>query len=115
MLKSKSEKLAKRMGHNDFKAIDGWLSQWKCRFGMKFKKAHSEKDCVVAVNAEQWKSIKLPNLLQKICADDNYNADETVYFIVPCWMVPLATNTQLCFKESNGLCNSVVIFNHVRN
>jgi hypothetical protein len=44
MLKSKSEELAKKLGHNNFKATDGWLSQWKCRFGIKFKKAHSEKN-----------------------------------------------------------------------
>jgi hypothetical protein len=26
MLKSKSEELAKKLGHNNFKATDGWLS-----------------------------------------------------------------------------------------
>jgi hypothetical protein len=61
MLKSKSEELAKRLGHNNFKAIDGWMSRWKCRFGMNFKKENSEKGCADAVRAEQWKSIKLPN------------------------------------------------------
>jgi hypothetical protein len=53
------------------------LSCWKCRFGIKFKKAHGEKGIVDAVSAEQWKSTKLPNLLQKFCADDIYIADET--------------------------------------
>jgi hypothetical protein len=71
---------AKKLGHNDLKATDGSLSQWKCRFGIKFKKAHSQKDCADAVSAEQWKSIKLPNLLQKFCADDIYSADETGSF-----------------------------------
>jgi hypothetical protein len=32
------------------------------------------------LSAEQWKSTKLLNFLQKICADDNYNADETGLF-----------------------------------
>jgi hypothetical protein len=27
LFKSKSEELAKKLGHNDFKATDGWLSQ----------------------------------------------------------------------------------------
>jgi hypothetical protein len=27
MMKSKSEELAKKLGHNDFKATDSWLSQ----------------------------------------------------------------------------------------
>ena len=73
VLKSKSEEFAKMLGHNDFKATDGWLSRWKSRFGIKFKKLSGEKG-----NAEQWNSIKLPNLLKKfevkgICNNNNYN------------------------------------------
>jgi hypothetical protein len=34
--------LDKNLGHNDFKALYGSLSQWKCGFGIKFKKAYSE-------------------------------------------------------------------------
>jgi hypothetical protein len=41
MLKSKSEELAERQEHKDFKATDRWLSRWKCRFGIPFKEAHS--------------------------------------------------------------------------
>jgi hypothetical protein len=40
----------------------------------------SKKDSPHAVNAEQWKSIKLPDLLQIFCADDIYSADETGLF-----------------------------------
>jgi hypothetical protein len=82
MLKSKSEKLAKKLGHNDFKATDGWLPPWKCRFGTKFKKVQGKKD-----SAEQ-KSTKLANLLQKFCTDGIYNADQTGLFFVPYQMVP---------------------------
>jgi hypothetical protein len=39
------------MGHNDCKANDDWLSQWKCRFGIKFKKSHGEKGSSDAVSA----------------------------------------------------------------
>jgi hypothetical protein len=42
ILKSKSEDLTKKLGHNDFKATDGWLSRWKYTYGIKFMKAHSE-------------------------------------------------------------------------
>jgi hypothetical protein len=49
----KSEELAKRLGLNDFKATDGWLSQWKYRFWIKFKKAHGEKSSADAVSSEQ--------------------------------------------------------------
>jgi hypothetical protein len=51
-LRSKSEELAKNLGHNNFKPTDGWLSQQKSGFEIKFKTAHDEKDCADAVNAE---------------------------------------------------------------
>jgi hypothetical protein len=76
VLKSKSDELAKKLGHNDFRATDGWLSRWKCSFGIKFKKAHGEKGSADAVSAEQWKATKLTNVLQKFCTDDIYKADE---------------------------------------
>jgi hypothetical protein len=51
VLNSKPEELARKMGLNDLKATDGWFSQWKCRFGIKFKKAHGEEsDQAVIVN-----------------------------------------------------------------
>jgi hypothetical protein len=52
MLKSKPEKIGKKLGQNDFKATYGWLSR-----------------CDDAVSAEQWKSTNMPHLLQKFCAD----------------------------------------------
>jgi hypothetical protein len=55
------------------------LSRWKCTFGIKFKKAYGE-DSADAVSAEQWKFTKLPDFLQKFCADDICNADKTSLF-----------------------------------
>jgi hypothetical protein len=80
MLKRLSEELAKKLGHNDFKARDGLLSKQKCRFGIKLKKGYGEKGSVDAVNGEQWKSTKLQNILQKFCADNIYNANKTGLF-----------------------------------
>jgi hypothetical protein len=42
--------------------------------GIKFKKAHGEKDSTDAGGAEQWNFTKLPNLLI-------YSADETGLFL----------------------------------
>jgi hypothetical protein len=75
-LKNKLEELAKKLCHHDFKATDGWLTRWKCRFGIKFKKAYGEKD---AVSAVKQKSTKVPDLHQKFCTDF-YNANETGLF-----------------------------------
>ena len=79
MLKSKSEEFAKKLSHIDFKATDGWLSRWKTRFGIKFKKAHGEKASADFASAEQWK-LRLPSLLQKFRPEDIYNADKTGLF-----------------------------------
>ncbi|XP_051784514.1 tigger transposable element-derived protein 6-like [Erpetoichthys calabaricus] len=77
ILKAKAEDLAKKLGHDEFKATDGWLSRWKSRHEIKFKKAHGEKGSADADGVEKWKSSKLPELLKQFCADDIYNADET--------------------------------------
>jgi hypothetical protein len=58
---------------------NGWLSRWRCRFRIKFKKANGE-DSADAVSAEQWNSTGLPNLLRKFCADDIYFANEAGLF-----------------------------------
>ena len=79
MLKSKSEEFAKKLGHIDFKATDGWLSWWKTRSGIKFKKAHGEKASADFASAEQSK-LRLPSLLQKFRPEDIYNSYETGLF-----------------------------------
>lgn len=77
MLKSKSVELAKRLGPNDFKATDCWVSRWKHKFGIKFKNAHGKMGSADAVSAERWKYTKLLGLLKKFSSDDIYNAKET--------------------------------------
>jgi hypothetical protein len=99
MSKSESEELTKKLGHNHFKATDGWLSQWKCRFGIKFKKVHGERDSADGVSGEQWKSTTLPDLLKKFCADDIYNVDETGLFY------PAMPNGSLSYRHATLSCS----------
>ena len=56
-----------------------WMSQWKSNHNIKLKNAQ-DKGNADAVSDEHWKSIKLPNLLQKFHADDVYNANEISLF-----------------------------------
>jgi hypothetical protein len=93
MLKKKSEELAKKLGRDDFKATDGWLSRWKCRHDIKFKKAHGEKYSADVVGAEEWISKNVPELLQKFCAGDIYSADETGLFY------RATPDASLCYKH----------------
>ncbi|KII71149.1 hypothetical protein RF11_09168 [Thelohanellus kitauei] len=53
ILKPKSEEYDIKLGRNDFKETDGWLSQWKARHNIKFKKAHGEKGSGDNESAEQ--------------------------------------------------------------
>ena len=43
MLKEKAEDLAKKLGNPSFVATEGWLSRWKARHQIKYKRAHGEK------------------------------------------------------------------------
>ncbi|KII65672.1 hypothetical protein RF11_16081 [Thelohanellus kitauei] len=70
ILKAKSDELAKKRGRNDFKATDSWLSRWKVRHNITFKKAHGEKDSADNESAEQWKSTKILTFLENFCAYD---------------------------------------------
>jgi len=60
-LKTKSEELAKILGHDTFKATDAWLSRWKVRNNIKFKKAQGDQAVV---------QMKVPS-------SDIYNSDES--------------------------------------
>jgi hypothetical protein len=92
------------------------LSRWICAFEIKFKKAHGEKCSAHAVSAEQWKATKMPNLLQEFCVDDIYNADKTglLYCAMPDGSLSYKHTTLITFKDSNGSCNCIVPFKHVR-
>jgi hypothetical protein len=77
-----------------------------------------KKSSAYAVSAEQCKSTKLPNLLQKFCADDIYNVNETGLFCHAMLGGSLSykySYSSVLFKESNGLCNCVVLSRHVKN
>ena len=76
MLKAKSEVLAKKLGSNDFKATDGWLSRWKARHNIKFKKAHGDKSSVDNENTEQLKTIPIDNNLP--CYDYNEDSEDSI-------------------------------------
>lgn len=56
MLKTRVEEFAVKIGHNDLSATDGWLSRWKVRHNMKFKKQNGEKGSVAFLKADKWLS-----------------------------------------------------------
>ena len=77
LLKEKADNFARELNHLDFKATDGWLSRWKKREGIKYKRAHGEKGSANTELAANWISNEIPKLLEEYSPKDIYNADET--------------------------------------
>ena len=77
ILKEKAENLAKKLGHTNFVAIEGWLSRWKARHKIRYKWAHGEKGSADIKSAEEWTSTILPGLLEEYRPNEVYNADKT--------------------------------------
>lgn len=75
------------LGHNDFKAKDSWLSQQECKFGIKFKKAHSDKGSSDAVSAEHGTPQSCQTCFRNF-ALMSIMLMEQAYFSVPRQMVP---------------------------
>ena len=65
ILKKKAEDLAKKLGHTNFVATEGWLSRWKARHQIWYKQAHGKKGSADIKSAEEWTSTILPGLLDK--------------------------------------------------
>lgn len=79
ILKQKAQQLAAEMGH-DFTPSDGWLSRFKERHSITFKREHGEKQCTDFESAQKWRERVLVDLVKDYSSDDIYNADETGIF-----------------------------------
>lgn len=81
VLEEKASDLAKKLDKPDFKPSSGWLSRWKERNNIVFKRQHGEKKDADLPAADSFVANVLPGLLQKYAPDDIYNADETgIYY-----------------------------------
>ena len=73
----KAEDLAKKLGDTNFVATEGWLSRWKARHQIRYKRAHGEKGSADIKSAEEWTSTILPGLQEEYRPNEVYNTDET--------------------------------------
>ena len=65
----------------DFNPTNGWITRWKAREGIAFKRAHGEKNDANSPAAEDWVTKVLPDILKDYAPKDIFNADETgIYF-----------------------------------
>jgi hypothetical protein len=81
ILEEKATQLAAQLNQPDFKATSGWISRWKSRNAISYKKCHGEKNDADTTAAHTWSSTVLPDLLESYEPCDIYNADETgIYY-----------------------------------
>jgi len=81
ILIDKATKFAEQLGVEEFTPTIGWLSRWKKRENITFKRCHGEKQDANYDNAGEWIKDVLPNLLREFDANDVYNIDESgLYF-----------------------------------
>lgn len=76
ILMEKATSLGKEMGE-DFQATDGWLTRWKGRHGIEYKKLHGEKADADEIGASAWIKNVWPTIIEKYDASNIYNLDET--------------------------------------
>ena len=77
LLQETARDLAAKMGIEDFKGGNGWLSGFKERKGLSLRTIQGEAKSVNMDSVESWKSTVLADLLRTYGPDCIYNADET--------------------------------------
>lgn len=93
VLEEKANEIAKILNIDDFKATSGWLSRWKSRNQICFKKSHGESADASIENANSWKADVLPTVLKNYELSCIYNCDETALYY------RATPDGSLCFKK----------------
>ena len=77
ILRDKAEDLAKKLGHDEFKASSGWLSRLLKRRDISRKKKHGEAQSSDFQASTDWLKDVWPQLRERYSSDDIFNCDET--------------------------------------
>eukprot|EP00106_Octopus_bimaculoides_P004825 XP_014772267.1 PREDICTED: tigger transposable element-derived protein 4-like [Octopus bimaculoides] len=92
ILSEKAKDLAEHLNRAEFNPTSGWLSRWKVRHNIRFKKLNCEKKDAV----DNWTRTVLPEILQTYNPDDIYIAGETglLYRALPDFTLTLKSETK---------------------
>lgn len=101
LVKEKAKQIALRLGIEDFAASNGWISRFKDRHGLVYKKISGE---CAAVNEDVTKSWleNLPKLIEGFEPHEIYNADETGLFFKCLPDRTLALKGEACHGGKNS-------------
>ena len=113
ILEEKAKQFATSLDKPDFKVSNGWLCRWKTRNGMKYKKAHGEKNDGDYESAEMWNSTVLSDVLEKFEPRNIYNADEMgiYYGAIPDGTLTLGTEKLSGSKKAKDCITALVAVN----
>ena len=113
ILEEKAKQFAASLDRPDFKVTNGWLCRWKTRYGIKYKKAHGEKNDADVESADVWTSTVLSEILENFEPQNIYNADETgVYYrALPDGTLTFATEKLSGSKKAKDRITALVTVN----
>ena len=81
ILEEKTRQFAAGLDKPNFQVTTGWLCWWMAQYGIKYKRAHGEKNDDDIESAEVWASTVLCDLLRDFEPQNIYNANETgIYY-----------------------------------
>nr|XP_042912844.1 tigger transposable element-derived protein 6-like [Parasteatoda tepidariorum] len=98
----KAQDFANLFGDSDFKATDGWLTRWKERNNIVYRKLHGEKQDADFSSAADWVNDVWPTLIKDYKPEQIFNTDETGLFFRA-----LPEHTLLFKNESTGGCKKM--------
>ena len=77
ILKAKAEELNSGMGHDQWSCSSGWLSRWKVRHNIRYRRVCGENAAVDKDVCEEMTETVLLPVLRRYDPCDVFNADET--------------------------------------
>ncbi len=109
MLKEKAESFARKFGHDEFKASNGWLSNFKKRSGLLNHKLCGESAAVDDGVCDEWRE-KLLSIIKEYSPRDVFNADETGLFFKCLPDRTFTTNHDDCFDGKRSKERITLLF-----
>ena len=113
ILEEKARQFAAGLEKPNFQVTTGWLCRWKARHGIKYKRAHGEKNDADVESAEAWASTVLCDLLRNFDSRNIYNADETgiYYHALPDGTLTFSTDHLSGSKKAKDRITALVAVN----